>query len=156
VLNEMGADPVGRRELEARLRAPNAGSASYFFVILFRRRSTFRGKMKVGKDVTRPELLGGPKPEYTPEARQARVVGNVIMMAMIDREGCVRQARVLKGQPFGLGEAAAAAVRRWTFRPATYQNRPVAVDYVLTVTFQPDENPEPADRRGAASSSGSR
>jgi outer membrane biosynthesis protein TonB len=33
-------------------------------------------------------------------------------------------------------EAALAAVRRWRFRPATLENRPVAVYYHLTVRFE--------------------
>jgi TonB family protein len=112
--------------------------------------------MTVGDDVARPEIVGQLKPGYTPEARRAGVAGTVIMKLRIDREGCVRQAQTLKGLPFGLADAAVAAVRHWTFKPATYQNRPVAVDYVVTVNFQPGKTQEPVGRQEAPSPSGSR
>ncbi|PYQ68366.1 MAG: hypothetical protein DMF53_00335, partial [Acidobacteria bacterium] len=56
--------------------------------------------------------------------------------AVIDREGCVRKASVLKGLPFKLEDAAVAAVRYWSFEPSTLAGRPVKVYYVLTVNFE--------------------
>jgi TonB family protein len=93
------------------------------------------GPIKVGGDVHRPELSGFIKPRYTPEARREKTTGTVIVEAVIDREGCVRRLHVLKGLPNGLSEAAGAAVRNWTFEPATLNDKPVEVYYVLTLSF---------------------
>jgi len=54
---------------------------------------------------------------------------------VIDEEGCVRNTRILKALPLGLDVTTLAAVRSWTFRPATLEGRPVPVYYVLTVPF---------------------
>lgn len=101
--------------------------------------------MRIDKEIHRPEIVGQVKPEYTPEAREKRVTGIVILEALIDREGCVRSARVLKGLPFGLEESADAAVKGWTFNPATLNGEPVKVYYVLTINYQlGDEDKVPA------------
>jgi TonB family protein len=86
--------------------------------------------------VQRPEIVAQIRPEYTPEAREKQVTGTVILEAVIDREGCVRTPRLLKGQPYGLDKSSLAAVKNWTFNPATLNGEPVKVYYVLTVNFQ--------------------
>jgi TonB family protein len=55
---------------------------------------------------------------------------------VIDREGCVRTARVLKGLPYGLDRSSIDAIKNWTFNPATFNGEPVKVYYVLTVNYQ--------------------
>ncbi len=92
--------------------------------------------LRVGGDATRPEVISQIRPEYSPAARKANVRGTVIVEVVIDREGCVRKASVLKGLPFKLEDAAVAAVRYWSFEPATLAGRPVKVYYVLTVNFE--------------------
>jgi len=92
--------------------------------------------LRVGGDVTRPEIINQVKPVYTELARRARVTGTVIVEAIIDQQGNVTNVRVLKGQPMGLDKAAVDAVQRWKFKPAMLAGRPVKVYYVLTVNFQ--------------------
>ena len=96
----------------------------------------FEHPVRVGGDVTRPELLSRVDPEYTWEARRARIQGVVIVEVVIDTAGRVTDVKVLKPLPMGLDRAAVAAVKRWTFRPAMYQGKPVAVHYNLTVNFR--------------------
>jgi TonB family protein len=96
---------------------------------------------RVGGEVTRPEILSMTKPVYTEAARRARVTGTVIVEAVIDEQGNVTEARVLKGLPMGLDQAALDAIQAWKFKPATLQGRPVRVYYVLTVNFNVDDSP---------------
>lgn len=91
--------------------------------------------MRVEGDVRRPEILRQVKPEYVEKARRARTTGTVVVEAIIDDEGCVRNVRPLKELPDGLTEAAMTAIRQWVFSPATLEGRPVKVYYVLTVNF---------------------
>jgi len=90
---------------------------------------------RVGGDVTAPVLLDGPKPRYTDAAIRARFEGKVILEAVIDEQGRVVQARVLKPLPLGLNRAALDAVKSWRFKPATYFGHPVKVYYTLTADF---------------------
>jgi len=96
------------------------------------------GPIRVGGDVTRPIMVTGYTPEYTPIARRARIQGVVILEAAIDKLGNVTDARVLKPLPMGLDQAAIDAVMQWKFTPATLRGQPVAVYYNLTVSFRLD------------------
>ncbi len=94
--------------------------------------------LRVGGNVIAPRLLHRVDPQYTGEARFNRVAGIVIIEAHIDDLGRVVETKILKNLPFGLGEAAADAVRLWTFEPATVEGRPVSVLFNVTVNFRPD------------------
>lgn len=86
----------------------------------------------------RPELIGKaavvPLP---PQARKAGIQGTVIVEVVVDREGCVRRPRILRGLPMGIDTAALSTIRSRAFKPARLNGRPVAVYYVLTVSFPP-------------------
>lgn len=64
---------------------------------------------------------------YPPEARKAGVQGRVVMDLLIDGTGRVRTASLVEGPGFGLNEAAIQAIRNFKFKPATVQDKPVAV-----------------------------
>ena len=72
---------------------------------------------------------------YTEKARKSGTTGTVIVEAIIDEEGCVRNVKALQELSDGLTESAMASVRRWVFSPATLNGQPVKVYYVLTVNF---------------------
>ena len=91
--------------------------------------------LRVGGAVTRPEKISAPPPVYTETARRARLQGVVVLEVVIDRNGKVKEAHVLKGMAMGLDRAALEAVQKWKFKPATLEHRPVAVYYTLTVPF---------------------
>lgn len=91
---------------------------------------------RVEGGVQRPEIIAQVKPAYTREARTAGTTGAVIVEAIIDEEGCVRNVKPLQELPNGLTESAVEAVRRWVFSPATLAGKPVKVYYVLTINFQ--------------------
>lgn len=86
-------------------------------------------------DISPPEKIFYPTPKYTEEGRQARVQGVVILEAIVDALGNVSRVKVLKGLPYGLGEAAAETAREWKFRPAKQAGQPVAVFLNLTIRF---------------------
>lgn len=86
-----------------------------------------------------PQILGKVTARRTESARRVGLQGTVILEVVVDSEGCVRSPRILKGLPFGLNEAAMAAVRSWAFEPARFRGRPVAVYYVIPVSFPAKE-----------------
>jgi TonB family protein len=63
------------------------------------------------------------------------VQGKVIVEAIIDQQGDVKNTQVLQGLPLGLDKAAMEAVKTWKFKPSTLDGKPVRVYYVLTVNF---------------------
>ncbi|HET9943111.1 MAG TPA: TonB family protein [Terriglobia bacterium] len=84
---------------------------------------------------TEPVLLSRVDPQYTDQARQARLSGAVRLTAVVRRDGTVDAVQVVQGLGMGLDEAAIAAVRQWRFRPATRNGEAVDSAISLAVTF---------------------
>ena len=59
----------------------------------------------------------------------------MIIEAIIDVDGRVQQARVLRSAPL-FDEAALAAVRQWVYTPSRLNGRPVSVVMTVTVHFR--------------------
>jgi protein TonB len=74
-------------------------------------------------------------PVYPPLARAARVEGIVILEAVIDEDGSVRDVRVLRSVQL-LDAAASEAVRQWRFTPTLLNGQPVPVVMTITVAFK--------------------
>ena len=91
--------------------------------------------IEIGGAVVRPIPIDTAQPIYPEIARRARIEGVVLLSTILDKNGRVTDVKVTKDLPFGLGDAAAAAVARWRYRPATLNGNPVAVYLQVTVTF---------------------
>ncbi len=89
-----------------------------------------------GEEVIAPVVIEKTAPSYTEEGRKAKHQGRVVLRTVIDEGGLVKDVEVIEGQPYGLSEAAMAAVRTWRFHPALYEGKPVAVLYLLTINFR--------------------
>ncbi len=76
------------------------------------------------------------EPGLTPEARAARVRGTVVLEILIDEEGLVREAKVLRGLGLGLDEKAIEAVSQWKFKPALRDRKPIAVRANVEMNFR--------------------
>ena len=84
-----------------------------------------------------PRQIRSPLPAYTPEAKEAKIEGVVMLQAIIHRDGTVGSAKVLRGLGHGLDAAAVDTVRnKWRFQPATLDGRPVSVQATIEVTFR--------------------
>jgi periplasmic protein TonB len=73
-------------------------------------------------------------PVYPSVAQSARVQGVVIVEVVIDPEGRVAEARVLRSIPL-LDQAAVDAVQQWEFTPTLLNGAPVPVIMTATVQF---------------------
>lgn len=85
---------------------------------------------------TQPEEVDRVVPRYPMSARAAGVEGPVVIRGIVRRDGTIDNVEVIKDLPYGLGEAARAAVSRWRFRPATVGGDPIDVYYTVTVNFR--------------------
>jgi len=82
-----------------------------------------------------PVALTRVEPAYPDVARRAGIEGTVELEVSIDASGKVTDVEVARGLPLGLSEAAAEAVRRWTWRPARSAAGPVASRKTVRVQF---------------------
>jgi TonB family protein len=82
-----------------------------------------------------PVVLSEVKPVYPPQAREARQEGAVVVDALIDASGSVRQAKVLEGADV-FRDSALVAIKQFRFKPALVEGRPVAVRIRYTLRFR--------------------
>ncbi len=85
---------------------------------------------------TQAVLLYKTEPEYSEEARKAKLQGSVTLRVEIDARGQVQNIALAQGLGFGLDEQAMAAVRKWRFRSATRNGKPVPTRAMVQVTFR--------------------
>ncbi len=91
---------------------------------------------RVGSDIKRPEIINRVEPDLK-KLPGAVPLGIVIIEAIIDRDGKICAARLLKSPPGPFADAHLAAVRGWRFKPATLNGVPVPVYFVLTAMPHP-------------------
>lgn len=73
-------------------------------------------------------------PTYPAIARTARVQGQVILSAVIGKDGSIQNLRVISGHPLLVG-AAVEAVRQWRYRPYILNDDAIEVETQITVNF---------------------
>lgn len=86
--------------------------------------------------VTAAVVLYQVEPEYSDEARKARVQGTVAVMIEIDEAGRVRNPTLRSTLGMGLDERALEAVRKWRFRPYLKDGKPVAGPALVELRFR--------------------
>jgi len=94
------------------------------------------GVFRMGKGVTPPVPILRDEPEYTEEARAARLHGAVVVQVIIDTDGRAHHARVLRSLGLGLDENALDAISQWQFKPAVKDGQPVPVTATIEVNFR--------------------
>jgi TonB family protein len=82
-----------------------------------------------------PVVLTRVEPVYPDAARRAGVEGTVELVVSVDASGKVSDVEVLRGLPLGVSDAAADAVRRWTYRPARGPRGPLASRKTVRIRF---------------------
>lgn len=81
-----------------------------------------------------PEAITKVPPAYPDMAREANVDGTVMVQALVGKDGRVKDVKIVKSIPM-LDQSAMDAVRRWVFKPALSNNKPVAVWVAVPVRF---------------------
>ncbi len=92
---------------------------------------------RVGGAIEPPRKIVHVAPVYPQLARTAHVSGFVILEALIDEQGQVRDARVIRSIPL-LDQAAVDAVRQWRFTPTVLNGQVIPIVMTVTVNFRLD------------------
>jgi protein TonB len=88
--------------------------------------------------MSRPTLLAGGDIVYPREAIAATIAGTIISKCTITTDGTLRNCRIIKGLPF-LDKAALDALGTRRYTPVSYQGKPVAVEYVVSLKVAPPQ-----------------
>jgi TonB family protein len=87
--------------------------------------------------VTLPEVIREVRPSYTPEAMQARIQGGVVMRAVVEADGSVKDIEVVESldTEHGLDTQATDALKKWAFKPGLWMGEPVPVLITVDMRF---------------------
>jgi len=90
--------------------------------------------VRVGGIIKAPKLIYSIPPTYPSAATQSMMDGDVVIHAVIDKNGNVTDATVVSG-PSMLRDAAVSAVRRWKYSPSLLDGQPIAAEVTMTLKF---------------------
>jgi TonB family protein len=124
------------------IRSPSGASGSFSMSVGggFNSRTDSSGIVRAGDAVrvggnVRPPVKLVDVPPVRPEmAERANTRGIVILEVIIDVDGAVKEARVLRSVPI-FDTAALEAVRQWRYEPTMIDGRPVPVIMTVSVGF---------------------
>jgi protein TonB len=91
-------------------------------------------RVRVSQGVSAGLLVRRVNPTYPPLARQARIQGQVILRAVISKDGSIEGLTLVSGHPM-LAPAAIDAVKQWKYKPYLLNGEPVEVDTEVLVNF---------------------
>jgi TonB family protein len=94
------------------------------------------GTYRVGKDITAPSVTYKIEPEYTEEARIAKLAGTVVVGGEVGPDGLAHNVRILRGLGLGLDQKAIEAIQQWRFKPGLKEGQPVNVAVNIEVNFR--------------------
>jgi TonB family protein len=85
---------------------------------------------------TNIEVISKPPVQYTSEARQLRIQGDVVLKVTFTANGQVVVQGIARGLGHGLDEEARRVAQQIRFRPATRNGQAVDSTTTITITFQ--------------------
>ena len=86
--------------------------------------------------ITAPVLIHKTEPEYSDEARRAKLQGMVVLWIDIDIHGVPQNITVQQGLGLGLDERALETVKQWRFLPAMRNGKAIPSRALVEVTFR--------------------
>ncbi len=90
--------------------------------------------VRVSSGISQGLLIYHPSPEYPKIARAAHVQGQVLLRAIISKDGHIENLQALNGHPL-LVTVAIHTVQEWRYRPYLLNGEPVEVETEITVNF---------------------
>lgn len=97
---------------------------------------------RVGPGVKAPRPLYTPDPEYSEEARKAKLQGRCVLWLVVGADGKTSGVRIAHSLGMGLDEKSIEAIRTWRFEPAIKGGQPVAIQMNVETSFRLYPSPE--------------
>jgi TonB family protein len=81
------------------------------------------------------QAIFAPDPEYSEEARKAKISGTVVLSLVIGIDGRAGDIKIIAPLGDGLDEKAVETIKTWKFQPAMKDGKPIAFPAVIEVQF---------------------
>jgi TonB family protein len=116
---------------------PNLNSATGSWILNFSELRTNPNASHVtSSDLAGPVPVKKVDPKYPPALISERVEGEVILYAIIRRDGTIDAVQLVRGVDEQLDANAMSALTQWKFRPATKQGDPIEVEAIVHIPFR--------------------
>ena len=115
------------------LAATGVLTVSYFPL---RKAPQFAELEHVENGVSAPRLLNKVEPNYSEEARKAKVQGTAVLEIEVWPDGKAHNIRVVRGLGRGLDEEAVKALEQWEFEPGVKDGEPVRIAATVEMNFR--------------------
>jgi TonB family protein len=86
--------------------------------------------------VSDPKVIKDVRPQYSKEALEKQIQGEVALEGVVTEQGTMTDLRVLKSLEPSLDQAAIDAALQWRFEPARKDGKPVRVRVTLIMSFR--------------------
>ena len=115
---------------------PNLNSATGSWILNFSElRTGSEGPGPFSSEVSAPGPLRKIDPKYPPTLINEHVEGEVVLYAVIRRDGSVDSIQLVRGIDEQLDANAMNALSQWKFRPATKQGIPIELEAIVHIPF---------------------
>jgi TonB family protein len=91
---------------------------------------------KIGPGIVAPKVLEKIEPQYTQEARAAKIEGPVMMTIVVGTDQRAHDIKITKSLDPGLDASAINSIKAWKFQPGTKNGKPVSVQAKIEVNFR--------------------
>jgi len=125
-----------RRVYTLHVNTPNLNSASGSWILNF---VELRGDPSVrplAGELSGPVPLRKVDPKYPPALVSEKVEGEVVLYAVIRKDGSVDSIQLIHGIDAQLDNNAMQALSKWKFRPAEHQGVPVELEAIVHIPFR--------------------
>ncbi len=129
----------GKRVYTLHVNMPNMTSSSGSWVLNFAELNEAPPGVYPGLaagEVAAPVPLRKVDPKYPPELRAARVEGEVLLYAIIRKDGSVDSIQLVHSVDPHLDVNAMEALAQWKFRPAEKNGQPIDLEAVVHIPFR--------------------
>jgi TonB family protein len=115
---------------------PNLNSASGSWILNFSELGANSGGTRpASSELSAPGPLRKVDPKYPPTLIKERVEGEVVLYAVIRRDGSVDSIQLVRGIDEQLDANSIEALKQWKFSPGTKQGTPVDVEAIVHIPF---------------------
>jgi TonB family protein len=126
----------GKEIYTLHVNLPNLTSASGSWIMDFAELDEDDGTPYRHKElVACPVPVAKADPKYPPELIKAHVKGEVVLYAIVRKDGSVDSIQIVRGLDPQLDHNAIEALQRWKFRPGTHAGAPADFESVIFVPF---------------------
>ena len=94
------------------------------------------GAYRIGGAVLAPSVISKIEPQYSEEARDAKLEGTVVLSLVVDEQGNPKDIQVKRPLGMGLDQKAVEAVQKWRFQPGLKDGKAVPVQATIEVNFR--------------------